>query len=546
MIRRILCSAALVSLLSACSGASTGVISPAPSSGGRTQGLTTLTIRIDAPAAASSAARRRREYLSPATASLVYDVTTAAGAAVSGGNGYVNLTPGSSNVCSTSLAQQYTCSLTVPISITASGSYTLSIATYDAQQTANCVPGSTTNACAGNVLSETALSQTLTAGQSNVVALSLGGVPASVAVLPLNSTYLRASAQNTLRLYGPAAQQVLVEALDADGNVIVGVGAPSLTLSSGSSHLTVTAASASAPNVFTIQAPTSGSPAEVTAGAATLTATATPPSGTGASAVTSSVTVDVYHSVVYVADGNVYAFVDGNTTTSAYSFCSPQCDSVAVDGSGNAFVANESSELFEYPVDSTGLAGASNTATAQIGISSTPNQLAADRIGNVFLTGTHSVYELQPGSTSESTYYTNASYTATATAVDGAGNVYFGGYDGLNSVIVNATSSTTLLTVPYQVFSLAIDSAGTIYATNFFSAVYRYPAGSSSGTQLSGISDPFGLAVDAAGTLYVADQNAKQVEEFANGATSPTATISEPSVSLMPQSVATFPNLVTP
>lgn len=100
------------------------------------------------------------------------------------------------------------CAVTVSL---LSGSYDAAISTYDA----------------GN----TKLSQgqfvgfTVIPGQANTIPLTLSGIPASLRVssgaLGVHGTQSTGST-----LYGVAQQNLIVQALDADGNVIVGPGSP--------------------------------------------------------------------------------------------------------------------------------------------------------------------------------------------------------------------------------------------------------------------------------------------------------------------------------
>jgi hypothetical protein len=112
------------------------------------------------------------------------------------------------------------------------GSYDVSLTTYDQP------------AASGHVLSAAqSVPFTVIAGQANVLALTLGGVAASVAVVSF------AGSNYALPANGSAS--VSVFGIDADGNIILGAGAPAVTLtSSDPTQVSVGTPSVAAPNAF--------------------------------------------------------------------------------------------------------------------------------------------------------------------------------------------------------------------------------------------------------------------------------------------------------
>ncbi len=158
-------------LVAGCSGGGTVL---APAHGGAAplahsgEGTAAFTIKI--PHAATHAAGvRGPRYISPATQSLGISITGTNGTPnPTGIPAYVNLTPTSTG-CSSSLASTV-CTAVLPLPV---GTYDASLSTYD--QTGG----------AGNLLSEAQnVPFTIVAGTANSISLTLGGIPASLAVAP--------------------------------------------------------------------------------------------------------------------------------------------------------------------------------------------------------------------------------------------------------------------------------------------------------------------------------------------------------------------------
>lgn len=210
-------------------------------------------------------------YISPATQSMSIDITGPTNV-----NEAVGLTP-SSTGCSSSLTGTF-CTLT--LSGLAPGNYTASISTYDG-------PVSASGTATGTVLSQTqSVGFTIVAGQSNTVNMTLGGIPASVVLVPNASSTLVGNMNTGYTLSKCGSDTVSVIGVDADDNYILGAGAPTPSLSSDSATLTVASPAPNSPNAFIITRPTG----DIPPGGSTvhLTASVTPSTGSGGSTVTSS------------------------------------------------------------------------------------------------------------------------------------------------------------------------------------------------------------------------------------------------------------------
>jgi hypothetical protein len=491
--------------------------------------------------------KRGARYISPATESIaisIYDsshttlVTTANQDITSGSPGCTTPTPISPLTCQISFS-------------VAPGSYTADFATYSGVLDFNGNPQ-------GSELSANVdFPFTITAGATNNVSATLGGIPASLIVAPVTPGYLRGD-KTALRLWGPNPEEVFIAALDASGAAIIGTGAPQLTVTSGSSTLRATAASPSAPNIYLLEATTSGSPLVVTPGRVLLSVTATPAASTGSgTTVSASVPVTIAHSAVYVSlstPNDVDMFLDGNTGTPTPIVIGVTVRGLAVDSNGTLYAAVPANEAVgEYRAGTT-------TQIASLSGSgmSGPMALGTDINGRLYVTNNtaNTITEYVRDSTAAATTLNDSSISGPlGIAVDSSGTVYVANGTG-NTVTEYASGATTpgvTITAGTGDISgprgVAVDANGTLYvANNTGNTVEEFPSGDTAPTvALTGTSGPYGVSVDAAGTVYVANNTAKTITEYAAGASSPTTTI--PSASLgndAPLYVAAFPGAIVP
>jgi len=147
-------------------------------------------------------------------------------------NQNVPLTTGSPGC--TAASGSTVCTLTFKM---APGTYDAAISTYDAGNS---------ELSAGQLLHFSVLE-----GHANTIALTLSGIPVALRVSG-STPAVHGSQAAGFTIYGLAAQSLVVQAVDANGNVIVGPGSPTFSLAALSG------------SAFTIANPTSGAPNTIT------------------------------------------------------------------------------------------------------------------------------------------------------------------------------------------------------------------------------------------------------------------------------------------
>ncbi len=285
------------------------------------------------------------QYISPATQALAVTITGPTN--MSEG---INLTTGNSN-CTVNLYSNLVCTVNLALAPCPGNTacYTGTFTTYDQAYTnasgGSCTPLSSCTQPAGTkALSQAqSVSFLVAAGAANNLPITLGGVPAAVAVLS-SATTISGNALTGFVLPTTQSGKMSVLGVDADGNYILGPGAPTVGLTtSDATQFTVTPIGTSAPNLFTI-ANASSNPA-----GALLTATVTPTTASGANPLTAAADIFSGSATLYVTNGNntVTAYdAQGTQQTLVGSFPSlggPY--SIAYDpANGWLYVANNGSD----------------------------------------------------------------------------------------------------------------------------------------------------------------------------------------------------------
>lgn len=426
-------------------------------------GKVQATFRIDIPQNATASGKRSAQYISPETAQMAINVEQG-GVSIAGYPVTVALTP-TSGGCTSTLGNTI-CQLTVSLE---PGTYTATLTTEDAN---------------GNALSSAqSIAFTITAAADNVIPVIFSGIPRSLQIAS-GAQAVHGSGTSGLVLYGMSAQPVIVTALDADGNTIVGPGSPSFSASvvSGSGW-SAGAPSSTTPNAIPIAPPgTNGS-------AAVFSVTASYPDATCAqpgAVCTSTFAIKNDIQTLFVANcGSRCPGGTGNGPVTVYAppyTGTPTVISTGVNGAwrpaldaaGNLFVANDNNTVTEYAPPYTGAPTVISTDV------SSPWALALNAAGDLFVGnyGTTMVTEYVPP------------YTGTPT-------------------VISADVDTPV--------ALVLDAAGDLFAANISNGVVSEyaPPYTGSPTVIADVPAPYALALDAAGDLFVGDDFHSTVSEYA-------------------------------
>jgi DNA-binding beta-propeller fold protein YncE len=182
---------------------------------------------------------------------------------------------------------------------------------------------------------------------------------------------------------------------------------------------------------------------------------------------------------------------------------------VAVDGSGNVFIADYGDSAIKEWVAATGTV----STLVSTGLSG-PLSVAVDGSGNVYIadTGNKAIKEWVKATSTVTTLVSSGLDNPEGVAVDGSGNVYIA--DGeINDALkewVAATSTVTTLVSSGLIYinGVAVDGSGNVYiAVDGDDTIKEWVAATSTVTTLvsSGLDYPFGVAVDGSGNVYIAD-----------------------------------------
>jgi sugar lactone lactonase YvrE len=551
-------------LLTGCSGSDGAPAAGAlPAAGGHALGkhtMVTLKIRVPRRKAPTKRGHHTPRYISPSTQSVVYVISGPVPSNTVIASAYMNIGTSSSYCSSAGALQPLTCTVNLPMAIPSTGSYIFNVATYDATQSSQCMPESTP-ACAGNLLSGVGLPQTLTIGANNQISLTLGGIAAGISVSPIGNGYVRGDADG-LRLWGSGAQRIAVNALDIDGNPIIGPGAPTIAVTSNNTSKLTVLPGTNQPNVFTLRAPTSGSPSVVTPGLVDLTVALTPPSTGGGNLFPNQlVPVRIAHSAIYITHdggGAVTAFFDGNTSNSTgYVNVVTGLNSgagLATDGNGTLYAADD----FESTITALSASGTVTTMLTSANGINDPEGIATDSNGTLYVTN-EAAGEIQvfpPGATSASvTLALPAGQLCYYDAIDSSGTLYVSCQEGTGAAAVyeypagfsnNTSPATTILTATESPGAIAVDGNGTLYVVNQgVGTISVFPVGSSTASLTTSAFDAWTVAVDASGNVYATDQ-LSHVDVFPAGFTNPAPASSFTTNGNAGNGITIVPNALTP
>ena len=502
--------------ISGCGGSSHSSFPSAPTAATANTVKTQAVFRIDIPRTGAAANKRSAQYVSPATTQMQIDIQQNS----SNLPGYpitVGLTP-TSGGCSSTLANTY-CQLTVSL---APGSYTAYLSTEDSSN---------------NQLSAAqGLPFTIVAGANNLIPVTLSGIPHTLQVSSA-ARAVHGNGASGLTLYGSASQTIAVSSLDADGNIIVGPGAPTYSASVVyGSGWSIAAPSSAAPNTMVV------TPPGTNAAGATFSLSVTLADGAcDINGAICSTTFTMKNDIQTLfandsSDAEVYVLAPPYTGSPTIITCGTgNTSAIALDPAGDVFVSSQGSAVAEYsyPFSSTAAATISNGILY-------PLALAFDHAGHLFVAN----YAIQT-ITVYAPPYTGAPTATMATSAEVGGGPSFMALDAAGDLAVTNQGSSPTVEVyapPYtgsptilpstvinpRPNALTFDAAGQLFVTDVAHSVVQVfapPFTSASETVAAGISSPVSLLIDSSGNLFVGNANGGVTEYAPPYSGVPVATI---------------------
>ncbi len=229
-----------------------------------------------------------------------------------------------------------------------------------------------------------------------------------------------------------------------------------------------------------------------------------------------------------VGSGPQVSFLPGSQITLGGGFGIPM--GVAVDGSGNAFVADyRNNAVKEIPY---GCVTTSCVKTLGNGFYQ-PSGVALDASGNVYVadSGNSAVKEiLASGGYSTINTLGGGFYQPTGVALDASGNVFvadqFSVYHPVTEIPSGCTSASCVVTLGSaplsfnRVIGIAVDGTDNVYVADFNNNAVKEMLASTGYTTVNTLATGFsfngpqGVALDQNGNVYVADCNNNMVEEI--------------------------------
>lgn len=478
---------------------------------GTASSMASFTITV--PAKSAQAHVRKPQYISANTESVIITLATVNGVAFTGAQAETaaNLTT-SNPACSGS---PLTCSITVPAAV---GTDVFNVATYSAQQTSSA-PATP----AGSVLSEGTVSVNVVSGQANTpsTALVLNGVAASFAVTFPTDPHISGTQSAGYSIVGSQPYTFTVSPLDASGATIIGPGAPTFTVTSGTNAVTV---SSSGPTTFAAQVKRySASPVNLTI---------TPSTGN----VTNVALTTIQE--LWVSDYNANTVTAYALSATPIQITSDEITAgisfpigLAMDANGHLWVANVNGGNVTSYAPGTNAPIGGDTISAGL---SAPQGLAFDSTGNLWVAdgGNNTIAAYVPGTNTQISGDTISAGVAGPQdiAFDAAGNLWVANTADANVIAYSSSPTRAQITADTITAGLAspdgiaINAGGLVWvADQNNSTVTSYTPGSNSvvTTIATGVSVPQDVRFDATGRMWVANQLGGTVTAYAPGTTTP-------------------------
>jgi hypothetical protein len=370
---------------------------------------------------------------------------------------------------------------------------------------------------AGHVLSRNVVSANIAAGTSTPVSVTLAGVPASVAVVPGAGAVVD-SATPPYHTPGLFPVPVEIEALDIDGNVIIGPGAPTVqavAIASGGAYAKVAPAAGTDPFAYVLT-PTGG-----IAGGKTVALSATvrgiPLADGTTSAPVASSTSYLFTPAIAVGGGpfiTVFS-IESQAVVAQFLACGGACGGNTVDD----LSANSNGDL---AVDIAQFTGSLVTSVFEI-----PSGAKSAALALGSSDGVHSVG--------------GVAFDKNGLLYSANGNTgSFFGHGGhyppaITSYVFGATSPTYVVSNTFVApGGIAVDKSGHVYESDpdNTGTIVRYPPASQSVVATysdPSLAQPTRMAIGASEGLYVADGANNDIAYFAPGQTKLTTTLTDSS-----------------
>ncbi|MHB8462220.1 MAG: NHL repeat-containing protein [Vulcanimicrobiaceae bacterium] len=492
LVYRILSGIALSALV-ACGG---GGATLAPTSTGPTA-LQSVTLSLRVPPLSKQAVIRRPKYISPSTLGFAVVVGSSTSTTFTTTQEYaptyaVDLTAcTATNNCTTLSDGSKSFTITLDI---VPGNYNLDLIAFDQAPTSLTPP---TFAPSATALSKSIMTLTVTGGvAASPISLVLNGIPARLSILP-NTGQTHVVPFNTVfDIVGNAPTVWSVVALDADGSIITGPGAPTISATDPSNTFAISQTSS---NAFTIQAK-SYAPSSIG-----IVFTASPPGGNGLSPVSLTDQFSTIEELWTVQDfggapGAVYGYplytLHAVPTGAIDAINDPgnlNYESVAVDAAGNIWISQcvTPYTIVEFAPTQFSVPPTQNlaaTVTLPAG-AATDNTIAFDSAGHLIV-GVNNInkVEVYPATGGTSTPLASASATLSGGASTGLAiapaasgplqdSIWYtnGTTIGALTSVANGMTALTITNAPTApVQALGFDPAGHLWITDASKNVYVY------------------------------------------------------------------------
>jgi sugar lactone lactonase YvrE len=221
----------------------------------------------------------------------------------------------------------------------------------------------------------------------------------------------------------------------------------------------------------------------------------------------------------------LYVANSGNSSVEKYSGNGTDMGAVYTNGtngaSTDAVAFDSAGDLFVSYSNVNQLIKITPMGVASVFASVSTGGIAVDSSGNIYVAEFSNIEKYSPTGTDLGAFATTGVHGAKGLAFDSSGNLYVANFSGNNILKFSPTgTSLGVFASAGSPIDLAFDRTGKLYVSSGDS-ILQY---SSSGTLLNLFGDPnsagaTGLAFDSTGQLYVSGSNADKIEKFSTSGT---------------------------